>query len=108
MIIALPSFEDILKVARFSEEEKYEASYEYTKILTDSQVKSESFTGVFTQVRKLCLEHYKNSTETILNYANYICDILYDKNCIIEPLYNRLYICVLVVSILINEGRRSL
>ena len=37
MIISIPTFEEIYKVAGFKEDEKYKASYEYTSILGDSQ-----------------------------------------------------------------------
>lgn len=108
MIISIPPFDEIQKIAGFSEHEKYVASFEYTKILTDSQVKSESFTRVFVQVRKLCLEQGKGVAETIWEYTNRLFDKLYSKNCIIESIYNRMYIRVLVICILICEGRRAL
>ena len=108
MIISIPPFDEVRKVAGFAEEKKYEASFEYTKILSDSQVKSESFTSVFVQVRQLCLKDTKFTNESIIEYANRICNELYSKSWIIEPIYDRTYICVLIVCILINEGRRAL
>lgn len=108
MIISIPPFDEIRIVAMFTDSAKYEASFEYTKIISDSQVKSESFKSVFIQVRGLCLTHEKNTSETILAYANRLCNILYSKSYVIEPIYNRMYICVLIICILINEGRRAL
>lgn len=107
MIISIPPFEEIMKVAGFSED-KYKASYEYTMIMSDLQTKSESFTNVFMKVRTLCLENKKETNESIREYAKRLCNILYSKNTIIETIYNRMYISVLVVCILINEGRRAL
>ena len=108
MIISIPPFDEIRKVAAFTENAKYEASFEYTKILSDSQVKSESFASVFIQVRGLCLVHQKETDETIQDYANRVCTILYSKSFVIEQIYNRMYICVLIICILINEGRKAL
>lgn len=108
MIISIPPFDEIRIVSALADSAKYEASFEYTKILSDSQVKSESFTNVFIQVRGLCLSHEKDTSETILAYANRLCNILYSRSCVIEPIYNRMYICVLIICILINEGRRVL
>ena len=107
MIISIPTFEEIYKVAGFKEDEKYKASYEYTNILGDSQTKPDSFSSVFVQVRKLCANEKKRAEESIWEYANRLCDILYKSNFILEALYNRMYICVLTVCILINEGRRA-
>lgn len=108
MIISIPPFDEIQRIAVFSENEKYVASFEYTKILSDSQVKSESFTRVFAQVRGLSLKQEKSVEETIWEYTNRLCDKLYSKSCIIEPIYNRMYIRVLIICILISEGRRAL
>lgn len=108
MIISIPPFDEIQKITGFSDSKKYEASFEYTKILSDSQVKSESFTSIFIQVRGLYLKHKKNPSETIWAYVNRLCDMLYNKSYVIEPVYNRMYICVLIVCILINDGRRTL
>lgn len=107
MIISIPPFEEILKVANFSED-KYRASFEYTTIMSDLQSKSESFTSVFKKVRMLCLQNQKKTSESILDYANKICDLLYSHSFVIESIYNRMYICVLVICIIINEGRRAL
>lgn len=107
MIISIPTFEDIYRVASFKEDEKYKASYEYTNILSDSQTKPDAFSSIFVQVRKLCADEKKNTEESIWEYANRLCDILYKGNFILEALYNRMYICVLIVCILINEGRRA-
>ncbi len=107
MIISIPPFEEVLKITGLPDEKKYEASFEYTQILSDSQTKSESFTNIFVQVRGLYIKHEKHASETILTYVNRLCDMLYKKSYVIEPVYNRMYICVLIVCILINEGRRA-
>ena len=107
MLISIPPFEEVLKITGLPDEKKYEASFEYTQILSDSQTKSESFTNIFVQVRGLYIKHEKYESETILTYVNRLCDMLYKKSYVIEPVYNRMYICVLIVCILINEGRRA-
>lgn len=59
MLISIPTFEEIYKVAGFKEDEKYKASYEYTSILGDSQTKPDEFSSIFVQVRKLCANERK-------------------------------------------------
>lgn len=107
MIISVPAFSEVHKIAGFTEDEKYKASFEYTNILADSQTKQDSFTGVFVQVRRLCQNERKNSGESIWDYANRLCDILYRNHSVVEVLYNRMYICILIVCIIVNEGRKA-
>lgn len=108
MLISIPQFTEIRQVAGFSEAEKYEASFEYTNILADSQAKTESFTMIFSGVKNLFFKYSKQKTESVLQYADRLCDILYSNNCTIKLIYNRMYVRIIIVCILINEGRRSL
>ena len=102
MLIAIPPFQDISNLIDCSEEDKYRASYEYTRILTDFQSKSESFTSVFMQIRNICVTNPKNNSETPKEYCDRVYTLISSKN----PIYNKTYICVLVACILINEWRR--
>ncbi len=105
MSISIPPFEEIQKIANLSDD-KYKASFEYTKIMTDSQRKSDSFSRVFKNLADLHEQQKTLFGETAWQYANRMCDLLYKKNPNIELIYNRTYICVLSICILINEMRK--
>lgn len=106
MIISIPPFEEVEKVVDFKED-KYKASFEYTKILSDSQMKSESFVNMFSNLRKTIERNSMRSTEAIINYIERICNLLYKNNPNLKILYNETYVSVLSVCILINEMRRT-
>lgn len=105
MIISIPPFEEIERIANLSDN-KFEASYEYTKIMADSQKKSETFSNIFKNLAEFHENKKKLINETAWQYANRMCDLLYQKNPNIELIYNRTYICVLSICILINEMRK--
>lgn len=102
MLIAIPPFQDVSNLIDCSEEDKYRTSYEYTRILTDFQSKSESFTSVLMQVRNICFTNPQNNCETPREYCDRVYTLLPSKN----PIYNKTYIYVLIACILINEWRR--
>lgn len=99
------TFDEIQNIANFSDD-KYEASYEYTKIMSDSQKQSDSFSMIFKSLICLYEQEKKLSDETALQYANRLCDLLFQKNPNVELIYNRTYICVLSICVLINEMRK--
>jgi hypothetical protein len=107
IVISIPPFDEILSVTGLSDDDKYKASFEYTKIMSDSQSKIESFSSIFIKIRKLCANHQKDSAESVWQYVNSLCDQLCKDNFIIESIYNRMYICILTTCILINEMRRA-
>jgi hypothetical protein len=107
IVISIPPFSEILSVTGLSDDEKYKASFEYTKIMSDSQAKIESFSNLFSKIRKLCGIQQKDSNESVWQYINRLCDQVCKDNFIIESIYNRMYICVLTTCILINEMRRA-
>lgn len=96
-----------MRFTGLSDDDKYKASFEYTKIISDSQSKLESFKNVLIKTRNLCANHEKRSNETVWQYVNRLCDQLYKDNLIIESIYNRMYISILATCILINEMRRA-
>lgn len=106
IVISIPPFDEIQRVAGLPDDDKYKASFEYTKIMSDSQSKIESFSNIFIKIRKLCSNYKKNSDECVWQYVNRLCDRLYKDSFIIESIYNRMYICILTICILINEMRR--
>ncbi len=105
MNISIPPFDDILRIANLSDD-KYQASFEYTRIMADSQRKSDSFSRVFKNLADLHQQQKRISGETAWQHADRMCDLLYGKNPNIEWIYNRTYICVLSICILINEMRK--
>lgn len=107
IMISIPPFDEILRVAGLSDDDKYRASFEYTKIISDSQSKLESFSNVFIKIRKLCAIYEKKFDESVWQYVNRLCDQVYKDSLIIESIYNRMYISVLATCILINEMRRA-
>lgn len=106
MIISIPQFSEIMDILKLGDEEKYKASFEYTKILADSQMKEASFISVFNDVRNR-IELQEIDDETAWEYANKLCDSLHAEKPATKLIYNRMYICILTVCILINEMRKS-
>lgn len=105
MSISIPPFDEILSIVDLSEE-KYQASFEYTRIMADSQKKLELFSKIFKRLSIIQENEKKNHNETAWQYANRMCDLLYIELPNIELIYNRMYICVLSICILINEMRK--
>lgn len=107
MLISIPTFEEILRVLSFQEDDKYKASYEYTLILSDAQTKSETFTSLFTKVRVLMKENKREAEKSLKQYSEELCKMLYSVHPDIELIYNKMYISILIASITISEMRRS-
>ena len=80
MIISIPPFDEVQQIVGLNDEEKYKASYEYTRIMTDSQGRSESFKSIFLKVRTLVEENEIESGMTAWEYTGEICDKLYIEN----------------------------
>ena len=106
MIISIPPFDEVQQVVQLDAEDKYKASYEYTRIMTDSHSKSESFTKVFFKVRTLIENREIKVDETAWEYAGNICEELYAGNPMVKILYNQLYVRILVICIIINGMRK--
>lgn len=102
MLIAIPEFSEIQRLTKYPEEIEGKAALEYTRMVEDFKKKTESFTSMFLKVRDLCIKNPLYPSEQVENYCKRIYDLILTKN----PIYNNLYISILVVSILINEGRR--
>ena len=102
MMISLPTFDEIQQMFNYSENEKYKASYEYTRIFSDLSSKSESFTNLFFKIRQLCIQNPKITDESMSDY----CERIYGLIPFPNPIYNKIYIFILIGSILINEWRR--
>ena len=106
MIISIPPFDEVQQIVGLNDEEKYKASYEYTRIMTDSQGRSESFKSIFLKVRTLVEENEIESGMTAWEYTGEICDKLYIENPKVKIIYNQFYIRILIICIVINEMRK--
>lgn len=107
IMISIPEFYEIDRIAKFSDELKADAALQYTQILSDSNTNSSSFTRVFKKIRELNYMVPLKKEENAWEYVNRICDLLYENDNKIQLIYNRLYICVLSLCIFINEIRRK-
>ncbi len=103
MYIDVPPFQEIDVWMCYSKEEQMKAALEYTRVLSDVQGKSESFTVLYRQVRNACQENLRGNRESVKNYCERVYRVLPNKN----PIYNKAYVSILVASMLINEWRRS-
>lgn len=106
MIISIPPFDEVQQIVGLNDGEKYKASYEYTRIMTDSQGRSESFKSIFLKVRTLVEENEIESGMTTWKYTGEICDKLYTENPKVKIIYNQFYIRILIICIVINEMRK--
>ena len=103
MYISIPPFLEIDGWMGYSEEEKPNAALEYTKLLSDVQSKSESFAALYRQVRGACQRNPQNDEESVKDYCERVYEDLPGKS----PIYNKIYVGILVAGMLINEWRRS-
>ena len=103
MLISIPQFQEIQDCIGYGDQVKNKAAFEYTRMLADFQSKSESFISVFLKTRKLCLENPHRDDETMQEY----CHRIYSTFPAKSPIYNKIYISVLVAIIQINEWRRA-
>ncbi|MEI3061157.1 MAG: hypothetical protein V8T29_11045 [Oscillospiraceae bacterium] len=101
MYISVPPFQEIDTWMEYSDDEKMRAALEYTKLLTDVQIKSDSFAALYHQIRSACKANPRYDNESTKLYCNRVYILLSLNN----PIYSNAYIDVLIVSIIINEWR---
>lgn len=106
IIISIPTFAEIEKYIDFKED-KYKATYEYTKLMADSQIKTELFMSLFRKV-KAEVENIEidDNISTLANLEK-VCENVYSTDNGVKLLYNKTYICILAMCILINEMRKE-
>lgn len=103
MIISIPEFKEIESLTGFSGDEKYKASYAYTQIMADYQSKSESFIALFNKCHELYEKNPKTNKISLRDYADGIYKLIPAN-----PIYDKMYITILVACMCISEWRRSL
>ena len=106
IVISIPTFAEIERFVDFKED-KYKATYEYTRLMTDSQGRSETFTKLFRRVKKEVEDIVIDNSLTLLDNLKNLCDKIYSEDKTLQLLYNETYVCVLATCILINEARKE-
>ena len=106
IVISIPTFAEIERFVDFKED-KYKATYEYTRLMTDSQGRSETFTKLFRRVKKEVEGIVIDNSLTLLDNLKNLCDKIYSEDKTLQLLYNETYVCVLATCILINEARKE-
>lgn len=102
MLISIPEFSEIQRLAQYTYDIEGKAALEYTRMVEDFKRKTDSFTAIFLKTRDLCLKNPLDQSETITEYCERIYNLVPSKN----PIYGKVYISVLTISILLNEERR--
>lgn len=97
MLVSIPSFQVIENLIPFTDDDKYKASYEYAKILNDSQKKDEGFYSLLVKIKNIITQFPILKDENYLDYSRRIIRLI---PC--NPIYNDFYIEILIVSILYN------
>ena len=104
MLLSIPEFSVIEKMASFNEDEKYKASYEYAKILADSQKNDEGFYTLLKKLQDIMDKNPISADETAnrdyVGYANRIIALVPNN-----PIYSNLYEEIIILSILYNNWK---
>ena len=100
MLIAIPEFQTIEKMIDSQEEERNKASYEYTRILVDSQKRDDGFYSLLLKLQNKMNENPISENEEYEDYAKRIIDIV-PRN----QIYNDWYKKILIFSILYNSWK---
>ena len=99
-------FEEVEKLSGLKEDDLYKISYEYTKLIADSQKSTESFINVFRKLQSLMKKIKMTPGINAWQYSDLVCKELFKDKPIIHDLYNEYYIRVLTICIMINEMRK--
>lgn len=108
IMLSLPTFEEVQKVAGIGPEMYTRLSFPYVQILTDSNKKTdESFPTLYN----VTLEEMNSSTYdghgTPWEYGQVIGKSVHKRVPLLKTVYNEDYIAVLTICLLINESRRQ-
>ena len=103
LLVCIPNFEDVKQWSNYVETDSRELSLAYAHVIIDQQQNSESQKKLFEKVNKIIERNPKNESEAMLEYARRIKRGLDN----IPPIYDELYIMVVVTSVLINRWRYS-
>lgn len=103
MLLSIPEFSIIEKLINFENDEKFEASYEYTKILSDLQKRDEGFMMLIQKIQNIIRDNPMFKDEEYTEYSNRITKLIPEN-----PVYNVLYKKILIASIQYNTWKDEL
>ena len=98
LLINILPFDVLDKALSFGEKEKPYAALEYSRILADSNAKSDEFYKIVEKIDYLTQENHMVENEDFPNYINRITGLLPHN-----PLFNELYLNLLISCIYINK-----
>lgn len=98
LLIRIPPFETLSKVLKFDNEKELHAALEYSRILADSNTKSDEFYKIVEKIDYLIQENNIAENEGFPSYVNRLSSLLPPN-----LLFNNLYITLLITSIYINK-----
>ena len=98
LLINIPPFEILDRALQFDEKEKPYAALEHSRILADSNAKSDEFYKIVEKVDYLTQKNPIAENESFPNYVNKITELLP-----FNPLFNKLYLNLLITCIYINK-----
>lgn len=107
IMLSIPAFEDVMRFSGVEPKMQSTLSLPYVQILTDSNKPGdESFPRLFFETAEAMKKNPFDGNETSWEYGQQIGDMLIEKNPTLCIPYNRNYIGVLTICLLINESRR--
>ena len=107
ILLSLPVFEDVVKYSGVGSEMHSTLSLPYVQIITDSNKPGdESFPRLFSETAAAMSSIPYKGKETAWEYGQRIGDIVTAKEPTLCIPYNRNYIAVLTICLMINESRR--
>lgn len=98
LLIRIPQFDDLDRIFKFGDEEKRDAALEYSRILADSNRRSNEFYNLVEKIDYLIHGNQIKENEIFTDYVKRIENLLPHN-----PLFNKLYINLLTASIYINN-----
>lgn len=107
IMLSIPTFEDVMKFSGGGTEMQGVLSLPYVQILADSNKPGdESFPRLFSETTIAIKESPFNGEETAWEYCQRIADSVTKKAPVLCIPYNKDYISVLSICLLINQSRR--
>ena len=103
MIVCIPTYEEIEQWTEYHESEQHELSLAYLQVLTDGQKKLNSQRELFRKTAQRISVTPREKAENMLEYSKRIAVTIES----LPPIYNDLYMLVVVTSIPINDWRRQ-
>lgn len=106
ILISMPQASDILKMARyFGEEERGKIGSAYMQVVADQECQRESYKSVIYKVKEIVIENPYTGDIGISEHLEKLCESLYSRYPNLRLIYDKYYIIVLAMSIIIKETR---